>query len=57
VGTVLFLVDDYASHVHATLRIARKLQVRGHAVTYVGFGKTQAIVEAQGFAYAPGEGR
>jgi zeaxanthin glucosyltransferase len=50
-ANVLFIIADYAGHLHSTYEIARKLRARGHSITYLGSERMRPAVCFQGFTF------
>lgn len=48
-----FVVDHEEGHVLSTFKLARQLQERGHAVTYLGLEDSAPMVTRQGFDFVP----
>nr|BBH87753.1 hypothetical protein KTC_25040 [Thermosporothrix sp. COM3] len=50
-ATILFFIDEFTGHIHATFKLAHDLCQRGHTVIYLGTPKTGQQVRKQGFAF------
>jgi MGT family glycosyltransferase len=50
---ITFLIEHEEGHLNPTFRLARRLQARGHSVTYLGLADGGNYVRAQGFEFCP----
>ena len=50
---IAFVVDHEEGHLLSTFKLARQLQERGHAVTYLGLEDSAPMVTRQGFDFVP----
>lgn len=50
---IAFVVDHEEGHLLSTFKLARQLQERGHAVTYLGLEDSAPLVTRQGFDFVP----
>jgi zeaxanthin glucosyltransferase len=50
---ITFLIEHEEGHLNPTFRLARRLQARGHSVTYMGLADGGNYVRSQGFDFRP----
>jgi MGT family glycosyltransferase len=52
-ANIAFVVDHEEGHLLSTFKLARQLQDRGHAVSYLGLEDSAPMVTRQGFDFVP----
>ena len=50
---ITFLIEHEEGHLNPTFRLARRLQARGHVVTYIGLADGANYIRTQGFDFRP----
>jgi zeaxanthin glucosyltransferase len=51
-ANIVFLLEHEEGHILPTFRLAQRLAVRGHRVSYIGLADGAGMVERQGFPFA-----
>ncbi|QBD77045.1 hypothetical protein EPA93_13940 [Ktedonosporobacter rubrisoli] len=50
-ANIVFFIDEFTGHIHATMKLADDLRKRGHSICYLGTAKVGQSILPQGFAF------